>query len=281
MTTSLLISYPDIPLSALNYPTTSQTYDADYSVESLTCGERHTWSKLSSTQTSVTMSYDLGSATTKAVDHFILGNAKVLYSNGVTQATLQGSTDNSSWVNQLGTASAFQTRTFSGTNSKDLIFTAAFNDQYAGTLIAYRYWKVTLAGGSAHKFQLDKMYFGTFFDMGCEPAQPIFQYAERQYDAWTHDRGQVMMTKGRYPNLTFTIDWEGVTDAKAKSFSETILSNPLRHNVFLYAVTYGDPLADAKLVHARVLCEQCSITPVKTANASGWNNISAVFEEMI
>jgi hypothetical protein len=277
--TSCLISYPDIPARAISV-TTNRTYATDNSHENLLYGHRHNIAQLSSNQSNISIVYDLGSATTAAVDHLILGNAKALHALGVTDAYIQGSTNGSTWVDQMGTVS-FQNRTFSGHYLKDIAFTAAFNDDRAGTLIAYRYWQLYLSGGSAHKFPLSKAYFGTFFDMGVEPSTPLYEYKEREYDAWRHGRGHVMMTKGTNSSFMFTMDWQGVTDAKAEEFCEKILENPLHHHVFLYGVTHVDPLADLKLVHCKVLADRCTIRARKKLISGGWNDITCVFEEMV
>lgn len=258
--------------------TPSASFDDDYPVISTVYGERHAYGQLASTGTSVSITYDLGTGNSRTVDHFILGGAQVLKSNGVTQATLQGSNDGSSWTDQLGTAAGFQTRTFDGPDGDDLIFTAAYNDQYAATLAAYRYFKVTLAGGSAHKFPVSKIYFGASFNLGKEPDfYDMEVLAERDADTWQYPRGHIIMSKAYPPKHRFTVEWDGVSDAKAQELFEKILSNPYRHHVFLYTATHLDPLYDNRLVYCRVLSEECLVT--KSNERTDWNDVVLVFEE--
>lgn len=274
--TSLIICYPDVPASAL-VVSANRTYDEDRALVNTYYGERGALAYLSSSQTSVVITYDLGTGNTRTVDHFILGQCSHLKGLGVTEARLQGSSNGSTWVNQLGTASGFATRTFDGIEGRDLIFTAAYNDQLATALAAYRYFRVTLSG-SSNVFGLSKIYFGASFDMGKEPDyyEPDI-LTERDADTWRYPRGQVLMTKAYYPAQRFQIEWDGVTDAKAAEFSTKILANPFRHHVFLYAATYQDPLFGSKLVHCRVLADDCEIVKKK----ENWNTVSLVCEELV
>lgn len=274
---SFLISYPDIPATALVVSPT-QTWDSTYSLQecNLWYGERHDWARLASATTGISITFDLGVSTTKAVDHFILGGVQLLRSNGVTEARLQGSADASSWANQLGTSSNFQTRTLSGPNGHDVVFTQAFNDTIAASLTSYRYWRFFLSGGS-HKFPLSKAYFGTFFNMGKEPDYFEVTIVDDDVDPWRYPRGHVMMTKSTHPRHQILVEWDGVTDAKATEFNTKILSNPTKRHVFLYTATYHDVLFGNRSLHAKVLSEECSISKVK----QDWNNVSAVFTEMV
>lgn len=274
--TSFLICYPDVSASALTY-SASQTYDSNYPLFNSIYGDRMGYAQLSSNQSSVAITYDLGTGNSRTVDHFILGGCAVLKANGVTEARLQGSNDGSTWTDQLGTAAAFQSRTFDGTDDDDIIFTAAYNDQFSATLAAYRYFKVTLAGGSAHKFPVSKIYFGASLDMGKEPDfYDMEVLTEEDSDTWRYHRGQVLMTKAYYPQHKITIEWDGVSDTVRANFFAKLLSNPVKKHVFLYTATYSDPLYDNKLVHCKVVDSECSSVQRK----QDWNDIRAVFLEM-
>jgi hypothetical protein len=85
------------------------------------------------------------------------------------------------------------------------------------------------------------------------------------------------MTKAFHPRHRFTVEWDGVTDAKAEEFDEKVLSNPYRDFVWLYATTHQDPLYDNKLVYCKVVDAECSIEKQR----DDWNLIKAVFEESI
>lgn len=275
MTSSFRICIPDVPPRALVW-SSNKTFDENFPFDNTFYGMRHDYGQLSSTQTSFAVTYDLGTGNSRTVDHFIMGGVKILRANGVTQATLEGSNNGSSWTTQLGTAAGFQTRTLDGPDDDDLIFTPGYNDQYAATLAAYRYFRVTIAGGSAHKFPVSKIYFGSTFDMGLEPSTYDLEVVDdRSSDTWVYPRGQVIMSKAYYPRHKFTVEWDGVTDAKAAEFFTSVLSNPYRNSVYLHAATYADPLYDNKLVFCRVVDDECE----STKQGEDWNNIKAVFEE--
>lgn len=277
MASSFLICYPDVPVSSY-VVTTSAAYDSDYPLVNTTTGMRWGYGQLAANGTSVSITYDMGTSNSRTVDHLILGGCQALKSNSVTQATLQGSNNGSTWTDQLGTASGFQTRTFNGPDGDDVIFTAAYNDQYAATLAAYRYFKVTLAGGT-HKFPVSKIYFGAAFDMGKEPDNYDMEIlTERDADTWRYHRGNVIMSKAFYPKHRVTVEWDGVTDAKARSAYTTLLSRPSRDHVFLYCATYQDPLYDNRLLHCRVVDSECTSTRRK--GSGNWNDITMVFEEL-
>lgn len=279
MASSYLILYPDVPRSAL-VVTTSAAFDPDYPAVNTFYGERHAYGQLQTAATSVWITYDLGTGNSRTVDHFVLGGAAVLRANGVTQATLQGSSDGSTWVNQLGTASGFQTRTFDGPDDDDLIFTAAYNDQYAATLAAYRYWKVTLAGGSAHKFPVSKIAFGAALDLGAEPDfYDLEVLTEKDSDTWRYAHGHVLMTRAFYPTHRFLAEWDVVSDAKAIAVATTLLSDPYQDTVFLYAAAHADPLYDNRLCHCRVLDADCSVEKSNEKPVDG-NAVRLAFEEM-
>lgn len=279
---SFLVLYPDVPKDAL-VVTTSSAFDEDYPVDNTFYGERLAYGQLAAANTSVTITYDLGTGFTRTVDHFCLGGAAVLKANGVTQATLQGSSNGSTWVNQLGTASGFQTRTFDGPDDDDLIFTAAYNDQYAATLSAYRYWRVTLAGGAAHKFPVSKIAFGAALDIagsGREPDEYEVQVlTEEDSDTAEYTRGHVAMSKAFYPRHEIRVEWDLVPDVTANLVRAKLLQNPYRHTVFLYTATELDPLHGQRLMHCRVMDSKCSIR--KTGGQStSLNTVKLVFQEM-
>jgi hypothetical protein len=258
---------------------TSASYDELYPVANTVYGDRWGFAQLAATGTSVTITYDLGTGFSRTVDHLILGGAQVLRANGVTQVTLQGSSNGSVWVDQLGTAAGFQTRTMMGPDGDDVIFTAAVNDQYAAALAAYRYWRVTLAGGAAHKFPVSKIYFGAAFDAVSEPDMyDLAVQGERDADTWRFPRGHVTMSKAFYPKHRFRVEWDGLSDALARSLMTTLLANPFKNHVFLYTGTWLDPLYDNRLVHARVVDEACSVTRRK--GSGNWNDCVMVFEEL-
>lgn len=278
MPSSFLICYPDIPQSALAV-STSVTMDTDYPIENSFYGRRHNYAQLASSGSALTVTYDLGTGNSRTVDHLIVGGAEAMLREGaVSGIYVDGSADGSTWLAQLGTAANFNTRTFNGPDLADLIFTSAYNDTRAGTLAAYRYFRVTFTAGSPTLIPFSKLYFGASFDMGSEPSTYNMEViTDQDSDTWKFHRGQVLLTKAFYPKHKFTVEWDGVTDAKATAFKTTILNNPYRDYVWLYAATYADPLYDNKLVYCKVVDEECSVVK----EDENYNTVKAVFQESI
>lgn len=277
MPSSFLICYPDVPSSAL-VVTPTQTHDPDFDVSNHFYGKRHNYSKLASTSFAYTVTYDLGTGNSRTIDHFIIGGAQILLAQGVIGAVVSGSNDGTTFTNQLGTFTNLSTRTFNGPDGDDVIFTQAYNDQIAGSLTAYRYFRVNITAGFLVTFPLSKIYIGASFDMGVEPSTyDMTVVTDNDSDTWRYSRGHVVMAKAYHPIHRVTVEWDGVTDAKATEFMASIMSNPYRHSVFLYAATYADPLYDNKLMYCKVVDSECSVTKLD----QDFNNIVAVFEESI
>ncbi len=278
MPSSFLICYPDVPLSALTVSST-RTYDEDYNVQSMFYGPRHNYGQLTTAASNVEITFDLGTGNSRLVDHFILGGCTALVSDAIGTVRLTGSNDNVSYGNILGGNSNFTSRTFNGPDGDDLIYTSAYNDTLAGINASYRYFRVRLEDASGvSKFSFSKLYFGASFDMGMEPSIYDMEVTtENDSDTWKAERGHTLMTKAFHPKHRFTVEWDGVTDAKATEFQQKILSNPYRDYVWLYAATYQDPLYDNRLVYCRVVDAECEIVKEE----DNYNNIKAVFEESI
>jgi hypothetical protein len=278
MASSFLICYPDVPRAAL-VVTSTRTYEDDYGVQNMTYGPRHNYGQLITAGSNVEITWDLGAGNSRTVDHFILGGCNVLLADGIGTVRLSGSNDNVSYGNILGGNSNFSTRTFNGPDGDDLIYTATYNDTLSAVNASYRYFRVRLEDASGvSKYPLSKLYFGAAFDMGMEPSTYDMEVTtEQDSDTWKAERGHTLMTKAFHPRHRFTVEWDGVTDAKAEEFDEKILSNPYRDFVWLYATTHQDPLYDNKLVYCKVVDAECSIEK----EAEDWNVIKAVFEESI
>ena len=291
MASSFLIFHPDVPSSALNVtgvqsPSNAALYfDDDYALVSSFYGETYNHAKLDSTRltagtTGFEVTFDLGTGNSRTVDHLVIGGVgSLLYAN-VSGVYVQGSNDNAAWTSIIGTTSNFHTRTRSGPYSDDIVFTASFNDQIAGTPTAYRYFKFVVSGATANAvLAFRKLYFGTAFDIGKEPDNYKMEVStEDDADTWKYPRGHVIMSKAFYPRHIFTVEWDGVSDAKANEFATKILGDPYRSTVYLYTESFQDPLYDNRLIHCRVVAGSCSIR--KDNETLGWNDIVAVFEEV-
>ena len=291
MASSFLIFHPDVPSSALNVasiatPSNAALYfDDDYALVSSFYGETYNHAKLDSTRltagtTGFEVTFDLGTGNSRIVDHLVIGGAKSLLAAGASGVYVQGSNDNAAWTSIIGTTASFQGRTTSGPYSDDIVFTASFNDQILGTPTAYRYFKFVVSGATANTaLAFRKLYFGTAFDIGKEPDNYNMNVStEDDADTWKYPRGHIIMSKAFYPRHTFTVEWDGITDAKANEFATKILGDPYRSTVYLYTESFQDPLYDNRLIHCRVVAGSCKIS--KDNETLGWNDIVAVFEEV-
>lgn len=281
MPSSFLICYPDVPVSALTVTSNqaSTALDADYPIVSLFSGRRHNYFQLATASSQLRITFDLGTGNSRVVDHLILGGCPVLLSDAIASAILDGSNDASNYTNILGGTSNFTTRTFNGPDGDDLIYTSTYNNTLSYSATSYRYFRITLDESSGlSSFALSKLYFGAAFDMGQEPATYDMEVStESDADTWKAERGHTFMTKAFHPKHRFTIEWDGVTDAKAEEFDQKVLKNPYRDYVWLYAGSFQDPLYDNKLVYCKVVDTECEIVKEE----ENYNNIKAVFEESI
>lgn len=271
---------PDVPTASLAV-TSSLAFREDYPLVSSFSGRSYLHSRSEESASTLTISFDLGTGNTRQADHFILGGVSSLLTSGVDSVKLQGSSNNSVWVDQLGTTSSLASKTKDGPYSDDIIFTSSKNNDLSGVLAAYRYFRVTfakVASPSAVFYAFRKLYFGAAFDMGAEPSTYNLELiADEDQDTWQYPRGHVIMSKAFRPKHRVTVEWDGVTDAKANEFAEKLLGDPYRNTVYLYTQTYKDPLYDNVLLHCRVVANSTQI--VKANDIENWNNVTAVFEE--
>lgn len=279
MAASFLIMKPDVTEAAL-VTSSSTAFEEDRPLVASFYGQSYTHARVSSAVASLDITFDLGTGNSRTIDHLIIGGVKSLVASSTNGVVLSGSNNGSSWTNQIGTSSGFLTRTLSGPYADDVIFTPTFNDQIAGTLAAYRYFKLSISktSGTA-QYAFRKLYFGAAFDMEKEPDSYSMEVlTERDSDTWIYPRGHVIMSRAFYPRHRVTIEWDGVSDAKANEFMAKILGDPYRSTVYLYAAQYQDPLYDNRLMHCRVVSDACTIT--KDNMTDNWNDIVAVFEEV-
>lgn len=279
MASSFLILKPDIPDAAL-VVSSSTAFEEDYPVASSFYGRGYTHARVASAVGTLDITFDLGTGNSRAVDHLVIGGIRSLVAASTTGVVLSSSNNGSTWTSQLGTSSNFLTRTANGPYQDDVIFTPTYNDEIAGTISAYRYFKISIskASGTA-QFAFRKLYFGEAFDMGKEPDDYNLEVlAEEDADTWRYPRGHTIISKAYYPKHRVTVEWDGVSDSKANDFFDKIINDPYRSTVYLYAANYQDPLYDNKLMHCQVISNQCSIS--KENQVANWNNIKAVFEEI-
>lgn len=279
MTSSFLIIKPDVPDAALVI-SSSVAFDEDYPVSASFYGRGYTHARIASAAGALDITFDLGTGNSRTIDHLVIGGIKSLVDVSTTGLVVSGSNNGTTWTSQLGTSSNFLTRTINGPYQDDVIFTSTYNDQIAGTISAYRYFKISIskASGTA-QFAFRKLYFGESFDMGKEPDSYNLEVLnEGDADTWRYPRGHTILSKAYYPKHRVTVEWDGVSDSKANDFLNKVVNDPYRSTVYLYASSYQDPLYDNKLMHCRVISGECSVS--KDNDALNWNNIKAVFEEV-
>lgn len=275
---SFLICYPDVPANAMVVSTSAATHEL-YPIENSFYGERWAFTQRATNGTSFSITYDLGTGNFRTVDHLIIAGCQSLRANSVTECRLQGSTDGVTWVNQLGTATNFLSRSFMGPDGDDIIFTQSVNDEFGVSPSSYLFWRLILSGSASHVFSFGKIYFGTSFDLTKEPDYfDMTLLTEKDSDTWRYPRGQVIMSKAFYPKHRFIIEWDGLSDSTARSVMTTLLHNPFRDHVFLYTGTYHDPLYDNRLIHARIITDGCSISRKK--DSGNWVDLAMEFEEV-
>lgn len=279
MASSFLIMFPDITRSALTY-SSSVAFLEDYPLESSFDGKGYTFAKTETPAASVTATFDLGLNQARTVDHLIIGGVQSLRALSIAQVKVEASNDGAVWQEQLGTNSNFMSKTFEGPYQDDIIFTADKNNDLTPNLRPFRYFRLTIgSGGASQVYAFRKLYFGQAFDMGAEPSNYNLEVtSEDDADTWKYPRGHIIMSRAFNVKHRITVEWDGVSDSKANEFAAKILNDPYRATVYLATGNYSDPLYDNKLLHCRVVADQCSVT--KSNEALNWNDIVAVFEEV-
>jgi hypothetical protein len=258
--TNLLIGYPDIPLRGT--VTASATEDSSYPVANLITGSRGNMFQFNATVTAPWIKSDMGASATASMQYFFIARANLLKAGGATQLTLQSSTNDSVWTDRIGAAASFQTRTFTGPRSEDLLFTSSFNDDEGGySSSAFRYWRI-LGATTASKFMFSKWYCGNWFDFGREPAYPAEQ-----------TRG-ALHSNQREPSYIFDLTWVGISNSLKESFIDTIVKYKDISPVVLYDA--ADYVLNAhKTLHAWV--REVDIT----VDVYNQHTIRARFEEAL
>lgn len=279
MPSSFLILAPDVPEAAL-VVTTTVAFAEDYPLAASFYGVGYNHARLNAASGNLEVTFDLGTGNSRTIDHLVIGGVKSLVASSVNTIKVAGSNNGSTWIDQLGTSSSFLTRTRNGPYSDDVVFTATYNDDIAGTLAAYRYFKLTIAKASGTaQFAFRKLYFGQAIDMGKEPdSYDLEVLTEGDADTWKYPRGHTIMSKAYYPKHRITVEWDGVSDAKANEFFDKVIKDPYRSTVYLYTSDYDDPLYDNKLMHCRVVADSCDVS--KDNERVNWNTVKAVFEEV-
>jgi hypothetical protein len=269
MASPVLIAYPDIPFFALQIES-AETYSDFRPVYNLIRGPRSHHAELENASNSTRLiDFNLGSSGAKSASYFILARADLLIDQGVTDFTLQRSSDGSTWTTVSTVALA--------TN----LLTGPRNQDYIGTFTetsAYRYWRVYVNGSTISRLRYSKLYFGNMFDMGVAPDAFTYQISEESNSQFIADSGAVHPEQFREPERSIIITWEGVTDAKCDYLMGSgIVNRSNCKGLFLYSPTQPQILNNDGLLHVELL----SITKEDKHGFPDWNTITMSFKEMI
>jgi hypothetical protein len=131
----------------------------------------------------------------------------------------------------MGTSRGFLTRTFNGPYRDDIIFTSSFDMIKSRLLLsAYQYFKVIIskASGTA-QYAFRKLYFRRLTRYGkgarCEYNLEVNTERDSEYlEVCTF--GHVIMSRAFYPRHRVTVEWDGVSDAKANELALKIMGDP-------------------------------------------------------
>lgn len=144
------------------------------------------------------------------------------------------------------------------------------------TSSAYRHWWLEMESDAASKFTHSKIYFGQWLDMG-ETIEDVRVIKGLDLnDAFTTDAGARKLAKSKQSKYQIEITWSGLTDAKVKSFIESVAAQTLLNNSFyLYAGSNSDQLNGNSLLYCKLV--EWSF-PAK--EKLDYNTIRATFEEL-
>lgn len=266
--TSLLICYPDIPYNAKTV-TASSAENPAQPAWSLTSGERKRGFSLTAATTTLTLDWDLGSDFANkqnTVNYVAIARADKLQAAAMSQLLIRSSPDNSVWTTRI-TQTSFASATLYGPRTDDYI-------QLITVTSAFRYWRADYTSTST-KFPHSKLYFGTYFDWGREPAFQITRSTDTR-ELYRGSSGAQLGERIEEPRYRFDLKWTGVTDAKINSFATYFGRSYYKDNgVMLYTATDHQVLDSQRLVH----CEMLEPTARKIWN--NYNEVTIPFVEML
>lgn len=265
MTTSLVISHPDITYNALTV-TNSLPSGVSDPESNMSGGFRHYYYWIIGTTTltfDLGLNYALGNST---MDHFIVARADRLQA-AVTDVTIKRSSDNVTYTTESQEAS-FASATLYGPQGDDYIKENTLSS-------SYRYWQAILTS-SATRHAFSKLYIGKFFDFGTEPNYH-FERVPLSESSWYSSSGAYFNTQLNDPIYRFSLEWKGVSDDTVNSFYNKIVKNKHKHGFFLYTRSVHAVLDNQRLVHCRLV----DASTYNSGNKADYNTVNAVFEEML
>lgn len=271
MATNLLIGFPDIPASAVEFYPSTTTYPFGY--ENTIRGPRYTAAKFAS-GTNHEIVYGLGgdyTALDNKAQFLILTRADVLQSMSVTTVKLQSDTTSAfgAPTNHVNDTS-FSSKQLYGPYSEDTFYTFSLSS-------AFQWWRIQFTTSSSQALRVCKVYFGQWFDMGKDPEAPIDiePFHERPTRVvWpSGTQQQDRTTRALY---RFRVRWEGITDATVQAFNNKINRYKHINQLYLYTDTVHALLGGYRIVHCRI----SEVEVVGSSRVNDWNTVTAVFEEL-
>jgi hypothetical protein len=247
--TNLFIATNDILLGATIADVSTETGYDKYDVIT---GNRHDTWRCGSENTGISITFDAGSDV--VADHFIVCRYDLTYYGADTPAVrVRYSDDNVTYANWIA-STAVAADDLAGPNGEEYIATPTAS-------AAHRYWRVLFSQAAAYQQEVSKIFLGTALDLGRDPVSMKMEVLRDQ-----------AMHKARH---TLTLDWKGISHAKALEFRDQVAERADWHPICLFTKTYHDVMFDWKVLHCRVL--EAS-TPQKLLSL---NEIQLVVEELI
>lgn len=269
MATNLLLGYPQITLDA-DLAVSSAFHDLR-PAENAIYGGRSELAQLDAADTTVSLTFDLGSSQQKTIDFLYVARANLLKAHGATRLLLEGSDDDSAYTDICGVDGGFQSLALHGPRGEDAIFTSELANSTDGALSAsptYRYWRFWGADAAdpSEKWSFSKVMFGQWFDFGRDPL------TDRQV-------GITRTEWSREGAYRLTLRWRGLSRTVYEAFVETFIAegpvSKIERGLFLYTSFYHEFLFNWRVLHCMVV----DYEPVPAASDTFDLNIT--FEELV
>lgn len=280
--TNLVIARPQIWTEAVAADGQDlENIDERNSYESVVSGPRHTFAQRNGTSTNVVFQWNMASSASREIEFCIVAHARTLLYQTMGAFYLQGSTNNSTWTTIIGQTDTQNNWTLMGPRGNDVVMCSELGNYNQGSLpdtTSYRYYRVLMYSSAASYFKTHKLYFGSWFDMGRDPASIEMSRTAATPAEHPYDSGGVDLYEPRLGLYEYSLSWEGVSDAKAEEFMQDVVGNHHRHKgLFLVTLSNRDVLDRKDVVHVELL-EASSERPYDRPDT---NTITATFREMI
>lgn len=268
--TNLYYAYPDI-LQRATAISADKTFSQNNPLYNIISGERYQIGKLATSLAgTVRISIDLGN-TTRTANYFIIARADLIKASNMGILTVRGNSANTiTGATTLYANITFATAPLYGPRSDDFITTFATSSAFRYFFIDYR----TILGSGY--VEHSKSYLGTAFDFGIDPDDIKISKIEPKISKEYATSGAQHFAKNEQTKYRIEIFYQGITDAKVRSFFTDVVNQSYRRKgIFLYTTSDHTVLDNQRIIHCELL----------DANSEGiradWNNVSLVFEELI